>query len=65
MRIYINERIEEETFLDYIKNKFNFSQLIPLGYGAEGITYQINSKKILKLTRTYPKKYEGLGIIIK
>jgi hypothetical protein len=58
MKIYISERIQEDSFLDYIKNKLNLKNLEFLGYGAEGVTFAIDPYKVIKLTRTYPKDYE-------
>jgi hypothetical protein len=58
MKIYINERIQEDNFLEYIKNKLNLKKLEFLGTGAEGITFAINLYKVIKFTRTYPQDYE-------
>ena len=58
MRIYINERILEDSFLSYIKNRLKLKNLVFISHGAEGITFAINDYRIIKFTRTYPQDYE-------
>lgn len=57
MKIYINEKIQEDNFIDYIKNKFKFKNLEYLGSGLEGAVFKINPYKVIKFTRTLPVDY--------
>lgn len=57
MKIYINEKIQEDNFIDYIKNKFKFKNLEYLGSGLEGATYKIDPYRVIKFTRTSPVDY--------
>ena len=60
MRIYINERIDENNFTEYIKNKLNLKNMEFLGYGFEGVVYAIDKYRVIKFTPNYPSGMQNL-----
>ena len=58
---FLNEesKIQEDNFIDYVKNKFGFKKLEYINSGIEGTVYNIDDKKILKITRNIPIGYKN------
>lgn len=58
---FLNEesKIQEDNFIEYIKNKFGFKKLEYINSGIEGTVYNIDDKKVLKITRNIPIGYKN------